>query len=148
LLIVGKEETRLNNYSSLLREMVRRLGLQGHVVFTGGVSDQALKAYYLASRAFMITSEHEGFCVPLVEAMALRLPIVAYAASAIPDTVDDVGLVWEEHNPYLLAESIHSIVANKSISQALSEKGWRRYQEHFTNQRIETSFLNALGTLI
>lgn len=148
LLIVGKEETRLNNYSRLLREMVRRLGLQGHVVFTGGVSDQALKSYYLASSAFMITSEHEGFCVPLVEAMALRLPIVAYAISAIPDTVDDAGLVWEEHNPYLLAESLHSIVSNKSISQALSEKGWRRYQENFTNQRIEASFLSALGKLI
>ena len=127
LLIVGKEETRLKNYSGLLREMVRRFDLNRSVVFTGGVSDQALKAYYLASQAFMITSEHEGFCVPLVEAMAMRLPIVAYASTAIPGTVDTVGLVWDDRNPYLLAESIHSIVENKSIRLALSEMGWRRY---------------------
>lgn len=148
LLIVGKEETRLGKYSRLLREMVKRLELQGHVVFTGGVSDQALKSCYLASRVFMITSEHEGFCVPLVEAMALRLPIVAYASSAITDTVDDVGLVWEERNPYLLAESIHSIVRYESISESLREKGWRRYQQHFTNEKIEARFLNAIGTLL
>ncbi|MGI8734781.1 MAG: glycosyltransferase family 4 protein [Pyrinomonadaceae bacterium] len=148
LLIVGKEETRLGKYSRLLREMVKRLGLQGHVVFTGGVSDQALKSCYLASRAFMITSEHEGFCVPLVEAMALRLPIVAYASSAITDTVDNVGLVWEERNPYLLAESIHSIVGDQSISGSLSEKGWRRYQQHFTNEKIEACFLAAIRKLL
>lgn len=148
LLIVGKEETRLGKYSGLLRELVKRLDVQGHVVFTGGVSDQALKSCYLASRAFMITSEHEGFCVPLVEAMALRLPIVAYASSAITDTVDDVGLVWEERNPYLLAESIHSIVEDQSISESLSEKGWRRYQDRFTNEKIEACFLAAIGTLL
>jgi glycosyltransferase involved in cell wall biosynthesis len=148
LLIVGKEETRLGKYSRLLREMVKRLELQGCVVFTGGVSDPALKSCYLASRAFMITSEHEGFCVPLVEAMALRLPIVAYASSAITDTVSDVGLVWEERNPYLLAESINSIVGDKSVSESLSENGWRRYQEHFTNQKIEASFLSAIGRLL
>ena len=148
LLIVGKEERRLGKYSRLLREMVKRLKLEGHVVFTGGVSDQALKSCYQAARVFMITSEHEGFCVPLVEAMALRLPIVAYASSAITDTVNNAGLVWEEHNPYLLAESIHSIVKDESISESLCEKGWCRYQEHFTNQKIETSFLAAIGRLL
>lgn len=148
LLIVGKEETRLGKYSRLLREMVKRLEVPGHVVFTGGVSDQALKSCYLSSRVFMITSEHEGFCVPLVEAMALRLPIVAYASSAIPDTLDNVGLVWEERNPYLLAESIHSIVGDKSISESLSEKGWHRYQQHFTNEKIEACFLAAIGKLL
>lgn len=148
LFIVGKEETRLRNYSGLLREMVKRLDLQGSVVFTGGVSDQALKAYYLASQVFMITSEHEGFCVPLVEAMAMRLPIVAYASTAIPDTVDKVGLVWNDQNPYLLAESIHSIVENKSIRLALSEMGWRRYQQHFTTKKIEADFLNAVSRLL
>ena len=148
LFIVGKEETRLSNYSLLLREMVRRLDLQGSVVFTGGVSDGALKAYYLVSQIFMITSEHEGFCVPLVEAMAMRLPIVAYASTAIPDTVAGAGLVWDSHNPYLLAESIHSVVENTSVSRTLGELGWQRYQQHFTNEKIETDFMSAMGRLL
>lgn len=148
LLIIGKEERRLKNYSNLLREMTKRMDLQGKVVFAGGVSDQALKAYYLASQVFMITSEHEGFCVPLVEAMAMRLPIVAYGSTAIPDTVDKVGLVWNDWNPYLLAESIHSIVEDKSVQSVLKEMGWRRYQQHFTNEKIEGDFMKSISKLL
>jgi glycosyltransferase involved in cell wall biosynthesis len=147
LLIVGKEDMRLERYSKLLRELARRLKLQDAVVFAGEVSDHALKAYYQVADAFMITSEHEGFCVPLVEAMAMKVPIVAYASTAIPETVGTAGLVWEERNPYLLAESIKSIVSDRSVGQALSDTGWRRYAQHFTNERIETTFLRALETL-
>jgi glycosyltransferase involved in cell wall biosynthesis len=118
------------------------------VVFAGEVSDHALKAYYQVADAFMITSEHEGFCVPLVEAMAMKVPIVAYASTAIPETVGTAGLVWEERNPYLLAESIKSIVGDRSVGQALSDMGWRRYAQHFTNARIEAEFLNAINGLL
>ena len=148
LIIAGKEEVRLGKYSALLRAMVSRLKLQDDVVFTGEVSDRALRAYYDAAHVFMITSEHEGFCVPLVEAMAMKIPIVAYASTAIPETVGSAGLVWEERNPYLLAESIKSIVGDRSISQALSTMGWRRYAGHFTNARIEAGFLSAINGLL
>lgn len=148
LLIVGKEETRLRNYGLLLREMVNRLKLRGAVVFTGEVSEPALKAYYQSAHAFMITSEHEGFCVPLVEAMSMGLPIVAYSAAAIPETVADAGIVWKDRNPYLLAESINSLTTDKSLSAALSVKGRRRYEEHFTNQKIEATFLRAMSGIL
>ena len=148
LIIVGKEEVRLGKYSALLRAMVSRLKLQADVVFTGEVSDRALRAYYAAAHIFMITSEHEGFCVPLVEAMAMKLPIVAYASTAIPETVGTAGLVWEERNPYLLAESIKSIVGDPSLRRGLSNMGWQRYQALFTNQRIENQFKNALDQVL
>ncbi len=148
LIIVGKEEVRLAKYATLLRAMARRLELQEDVIFTGEVSDRALRAYYAAAHVFMITSEHEGFCVPLVEAMAMKIPIVAYASTAIPETVGTAGLVWEERNPYLLAESIKSIVGDRSVGRALSAMGWRRYAQHFTNARIEAGFLNAINGLL
>ncbi|MGH9883122.1 MAG: glycosyltransferase family 4 protein, partial [Pyrinomonadaceae bacterium] len=94
LIIVGKEERRLGKYSWLLRELAKRLQLTDAVIFVGEVSDDGLKACYEAADVFMITSDHEGFCVPLVEAMALKVPVVAYASSAIPDTVSGAGLVW------------------------------------------------------
>jgi len=148
LIIVGKEELRLRKYSALLREMARRFKLERNVVFTGEVSDHALKAFYLAAHVFMITSEHEGFCVPLVEAMAMKIPIVAYSSTAIPETVGTAGLVWEERNPYLLAESIDSIVSDKSVGRTLSNLGRRRYAQHFTNERIEAGFLAAINGLL
>ncbi len=128
--------------------MVTSLGLEKAVVFTGGVTDESLKAYYLTSDAFMIASEHEGFCVPLVEAMALKLPIIAYGATAIPGTVGEAGLVWETRDPFLLAQSLDAIVRDKSLSLALRQKGERRYDEMYTNERIEADFLRALDALL
>ena len=148
LLLVGKEEESLEGYSRQLRELVAERGLQKAVVFTGGVSDEALKAYYLLANAFVFASEHEGFCVPLVEAMAMKLPIVTYNSTAIPGTVGEAGLVWKERNPLLLAESIDFLVRDSRLSAALGRMGWQRYVEHFTNEKIETQFLGALRTRV
>jgi glycosyltransferase involved in cell wall biosynthesis len=148
LFIVGKGGEGLSTYAALLRRAVVSLGLEGAVVFTGGVTDEALKAYYMVADAFMITSEHEGFCVPLVEAMAMKVPIMAYASSAIPGTVADAGLVWRERDPYLLAQSLDLLVKDKNASSALRLRGRRRYEEQYTNERIEAEFLRALGQLL
>jgi glycosyltransferase involved in cell wall biosynthesis len=78
----------------------------------------------------------------------MKIPIVAYSSSAIPETVGTAGLVWEERNPYLLAESIDSIVRDKSVGRTLRALGRRRYAQHFTNERIETGFLAAINELL
>lgn len=148
LLIIGKEEARLGNYMRLLHEMVDRLKLKGAVIFTSEVSEEALKAYYQSAHAFMVTSEHEGFCVPLVEAMAMGVPIVAYSSSAIPETVGDAGIVWDEKNPNLMSESINSVITDRSLGAALSAKGRRRYDECFTNEKIEARFLQAMSGVL
>ena len=146
LLIVGKEVEPLATYSQWLRQMIARLDLNGSVVFAGCVSDEQLKSYYLAADFFMLTSEHEGFCVPLVEAMALKVPIIACASSAIPSTVGKAGIVWNERNPYLLAESVNYLNNDESISAALALMGRRRYEEFFSNERIAEEFFSALNT--
>jgi len=143
LFIVGKEDPALISYTMSLHSKLRRLYLENNVVFTGQVSDEALKAYYLSADVFMTTSMHEGFCVPLIEAMSMKIPIVAYASSAIPGTVGKVGLVWDEHNPELLAASVDIIVRDEEVRHSLGEMGWRRYQTTFTNERIKQNLLEA-----
>jgi glycosyltransferase involved in cell wall biosynthesis len=145
LLLVGKEEDSLAGYSRELRELVAARGLEKAVVFTGGVSDEALKAYYLVANVFVFASEHEGFCVPLVEAMAMKLPIVTYSSTAIPGTVGRAGLVWKERDPVLLAESVERVTKDAALAEALGRAGWQRYTENFTNERIEERFLAALA---
>ncbi len=147
LLVVGKQDTRLDSYGARLRELVRRRGMQEAVVFTGEVSDQQLKAYYLVSHLFMIMSEHEGFCVPLVEAMSMKLPVVAYGSSAIPLTVGKAGLVWNDADPCLFAESANFLIRDEALSSRLGLMGWRRYEQLFTNEKIEAEFLKALARL-
>lgn len=148
LFIVGKEETRLSTYNKWIRKTAENLRVDNAVIFTGEVSDEALKSYYSLAHVFMITSEHEGFCVPLVEAMSMKIPIVAYGSSAIPGTVKEAGLVWDERNPYLLAESINAIVKGNGVGQSLGEMGWRRYAQNFTNEIIRIKFLSAIDRML
>jgi glycosyltransferase involved in cell wall biosynthesis len=148
LIIVGKGGEGFSPYSKLLYRAVDSLGLKDAVVFTGAASDEALKSYYILAHAFVMASEHEGFCVPLVEAMSMKLPIAAFASTAIPETLGDAGLAWPERDPFLLAESIDLILKESAVSTALGLRGLRRYQSVFTNQKIESSLMNALSTLI
>jgi glycosyltransferase involved in cell wall biosynthesis len=147
LLLVGREEHKLQSYSNLLRQQASRLGVLDRVLFIDDATEAELKAYYQCASVFVLASEHEGFCVPLVEAMALQVPIVAYGAAAVPHTVGDAGLVWDEPDPFLLAQSIDTVVRDAAVRRSLTERGWRRYQQWFTNQRIERDFLHALRPL-
>jgi glycosyltransferase involved in cell wall biosynthesis len=147
LVLIGRSEPRQEKYTQSLRQQVWRLGLHGHVVFVDGVSDAELKAYYQRASVFVLASEHEGFCVPLVEAMALQVPIVAYASTAVPHTLGDAGLVWDEPDPFLFAQSIATVMRDECVRRQLTERGRRRYQERFTNQQLERDFLYALKTL-
>ncbi|MDP1822128.1 MAG: glycosyltransferase family 4 protein [Archangium sp.] len=144
LLIVGKEDDRLSGYTNALRRQVKRLRLQDAVVFCGAVSDAALKSYYLLADAFLLTSDHEGFCVPLVESMAMKVPIVAYAAAAIPETVGNAGLVWAEPGPEVLAASLSHLIQDEETRRACSQAGWVRYHQRFTNEQIEANFARVM----
>ena len=66
--------------------------LEDRFIFTGPVPDAELAAYYRASSVYISLSEHEGFCVPLVEAMAMDVPVLAYSAAAVPDTLGGAGV--------------------------------------------------------
>jgi len=146
-IIVGKGGEGLSSYSRLVHRAVDKLGLRHSVVFTGGVSDQQLKAYYQVADAFVTVSEHEGFCVPLVEAMSMKLPITAYASTAIPETLGAAGIVWPDRDPLLVAGSIDLFVRNSSVRNSLGLRGRRRYEEMFTNEKIEGTFLRAISRL-
>jgi glycosyltransferase involved in cell wall biosynthesis len=148
LVLIGKQEPRLIRYTVLLHGLIRRLKLEHVVTFADNVSDQGLKAYYDAVDVFAMTSQHEGFCVPLVEAMAMRVPIVAYASSAVTETIGSAGIVWETRDPQLFAESIHSIASDQSLRKWLIEAGTKRYEQHFSNRRIGEQLRHALGGLL
>jgi glycosyltransferase involved in cell wall biosynthesis len=144
LLLIGREDPALVSYTNQLRDQARRLGVADRVLFLGGVTESELRAYYESAHVFVVASEHEGFCVPVVEAMALGVPVVAYGTSAIPDTVGDAGLVWEEPDPFLLAESVARVARSGPVRDELVRRGRQRYGEQFGNERIAGRFLVAL----
>jgi len=145
LLIVGKADPALDAYNRMLCERVKGFDLHDAVFFLGEVSIQELKACYAIADAFTITSLHEGFCVPLVEAMSMGIPIVGYATTAIAETASDVGLVWREHDPELLAASMNMIRENDTVRRSLGRMGQRRYRALFDNAKIRKRLLSALS---
>jgi glycosyltransferase involved in cell wall biosynthesis len=148
LIIVGRRDDRLGAYTAGLREQVRGRGLRGRVVFVNEASEAALRAYYQATDVFLVASEHEGFCVPVVEAMSLGLPVVALGAAALPETVGEAGLVWEAADPFLLAESVARVVGDRTLREELRRRALDRYREHYQLGQLEVRFLQALGPLL
>ncbi len=85
--------------------------------------------------------------MPLVEAMAMKVPVIGYASAAIAETIGDAGIIWDERDPSLLAESINLLREDESTSVSLGAGGYRRYQETFSNAVIEAEFLRAASAV-
>jgi glycosyltransferase involved in cell wall biosynthesis len=148
LILIGKEDNYLRDYSKMLRDRVRDFNVVNNVVFAGGVTEEGLKSHYELADIFMITSEHEGFCVPLVEAMGFHKPIIALGSSAIPGTLGGTGIVWEEFDPILFAESIHTVETQPQVKSMLQERGRKRYETVFSGHQIGVRFKEAMSRIL
>jgi len=133
-------------YRAALEELVATLGLGGAVSITGGVSSGALAAYYRAADVFVCLSEHEGFCVPLLEAMSNRVPVVAFAAAAVPETLGDGGVLLRTKQPAVVAAAVHRVVTDQAVRGQLTAAGERRLQR-FTLARTRARWLDVLDPL-
>jgi L-malate glycosyltransferase len=113
LLIVGAHGG-FERYLAALRHLTATLGLSD-VHFLGHVSGEELAAYYEIADVFLCLSEHEGFCVPLVEAFYTEVPVVAYASTAVPSTMDGAGVLIEDKDPRHVAEVLNAIVTDRAL---------------------------------
>jgi glycosyltransferase involved in cell wall biosynthesis len=142
--IVGKPDHRLLAYLRMLELMVREFRLEAHVSFHGEVTAAALAERYAEASVFVSTSEHEGFCVPIVEAMAFGVPVVALGTTAVPETVGEAGIVWEERDPRRFALAIQRLLREPREREWLGTLGRKRYEERYANTIIESRMLAAL----
>jgi len=117
LLIVGTH-TAFERYFAALTNLTAALGL-AHVHFVGQVSDEELVAYYEIADIFLSASEHEGFCVPLVEAFYKQVPVIAYAATAVPATMDGAGVLYDDKDPRRVAAIIDAVASNCTLQDAI-----------------------------
>jgi len=105
-------------------------------VFTGAVPDYELVAYYRCADAYVSLSEHEGFCAPLVEAMAADVPILAFAAGAVPETLGGAGLLFSPKDLEFAAEALGQLVYDEALRDSVIA-GQRRRLADFDFSRIE-----------
>jgi len=119
LLIVGAQ-SGFERYLASLHQLVAELGAS-HVHFIGHVSDAELVAFYECADLFLCASEHEGFCVPLVESFYKQVPVLAYAATAVPATMDGAGVLFDEKDPIHVATLMDAIVSDSALQDRLVE---------------------------
>lgn len=108
----------LERYQGLLRTKAIELRLR-NLVFAGSVRADELRAYYQAADVFLCLSEHEGFCIPLLEAMGHRVPVIAYDAGAIAETLDGAGVLVRHKDFGLIAETIQRIATDTPLRNAI-----------------------------
>ena len=126
--LVGASSSSL--YVEALASFVEELALEGDVRFAGERSDSDLAADYARAHVYVSTSRHEGFGVPLVEAMRAGLPVVALAAGAVPETVGDAGLLLPRAEPSLVAAAVHRIATDPVLRGRLVDVGRSRAAGH------------------
>jgi L-malate glycosyltransferase len=117
LLLVGSDRY-FEGYGATVRHLASRIGA-GDVHFAGHVSNEELTAYYDVADLFLCASEHEGFCVPLAEAFYKGVPVLAYAATAVPATLDGGGVLYATRDPVHVAGLIEALVSDDGLRQAV-----------------------------
>ena len=122
---------------------VARLGLEDAVDLPGAVSHAQLVAHYRAADVFVCLSEHEGFCVPLLEAMHHHVPVVAYRAGAVPETMGPAGLLLDARAPYAVAAAVHRMASDTAFRAVVDEAGAARL-EHFSMARARAQMADVV----
>ncbi len=117
LLLVGSY-SGFERYLAMLTGLVARLGTPD-VHFLGHVSNEELTALYDVADLFLCASEHEGFCVPIVESFSKGVPVLAYAATAVPATMDGGGVLYGTKDPFEIARLMDAIVDDPGVEDAI-----------------------------
>ncbi len=146
LILVGNMKP---SFGKKLHRMVEQYHLAQNVVFAGGVSNDELCTYYRVADALLCLSEHEGFCVPLVEAMIFDKTVFAYAAAAVPETVDDAGILLTDKTPEHVAKLIRDTLQDKERLAQLATARKQRlqalsYESIFAQVREDAARIVAL----
>lgn len=145
LFLVGSYRT-MEKYLKQLQMMIDRLNLTD-VVFTGQTSFDEMIAYYSLSDVFLCMSEHEGFCVPLLESMYFNIPIIAFNSTAVPYTLENSGILINEKRHYEVAEMINLLVKDDVFRKKIVDKQNERLNS-FEMLNVEGLIKNYIDNII
>jgi glycosyltransferase involved in cell wall biosynthesis len=144
LALVGP--ARLPLYRAAVARFSRELNLA--VSLVGWVTAPELAAFYARADVFVTASEHEGFCVPLLEAMSFDVPVVARAFASVPDTLDGAGLLLDARDgPEVMAEAVAAVLGDERLSADLVARGRARV-ESADQADVADAFLQQLLELV
>ena len=144
LFLVGNY-TGMEKYYNRLQAYIKELGLSD-VIFSGHIKFDEILAYYSIADAFVCMSEHEGFCVPLLESMSFDVPIIAYNSSAIGETLGGSGILLEDKDPKYVAEWMNKLVTDQELRETVIANERERLA-YFQYENMKKLFLDCFARL-
>jgi glycosyltransferase involved in cell wall biosynthesis len=145
-LILAGSFAGAERYRQLLVAMARDLRLE-EVVFTGAIRQAELNACYRSAHVFLCMSEHEGFCIPLIEALAHRIPVLAYAAAAVPETLGGAGVLFAEKRFEEVAEMMGCLARDGDLRQRVLARQDARLRA-FRGRRLDEELRRHLASVL
>ena len=135
------------SYGKKLHKMVQQLKVEENVIFTGKISNEELCTWFRITDGVLSLSEHEGFCVPLIEAMYFHIPIIAYRSSAIPDTIGGGGLLLPDKTPEYAAAIVNRVISDSDLKAYILNQQEKTLQR-FSYQNVENVLKKCLDKAI
>ncbi|MDZ7695474.1 MAG: glycosyltransferase family 4 protein [Deltaproteobacteria bacterium] len=146
LIIIG-EFLASDPYYKHLMNMLSEKNLYGHVVVPGKVRLNELHAFYRTADLFWSMSEHEGFCVPLIEAMWFDVPILAYNSSAVPETLGTAGLMFNGKKDLISVAALAKVIIRNEHLKEKILKAQRERRTDFTPENVRSEFDELLNVM-
>ncbi len=137
----------MERYCQRLRDYAGALGIGQDVVFTGHIKFDEILAWYHLADAFVCMSEHEGFCVPLVEAMYFGLPVIARSAAAVPDTLGGSGVLLPSADPAAMAACVDTILRDTALREHIVA-GEKRRLADFSYEKVSARLQTILQNFL
>ncbi|MBW4609164.1 MAG: glycosyltransferase family 4 protein [Hassallia sp. WJT32-NPBG1] len=146
LILVGSGDIN-DPYLSCLMNLIQRLGLTDNVMLPGKVNDAQLLAFYQTAHLLWSMSEHEGFCVPLIEAMWFDIPILAYKSTAIPETLGEAGLMFTSKDDLAKVAAAGKMLVRDEDLRAKVIKAQRKRRNFFLSTIVFEQLNNIISQM-
>ena len=145
-IFVGKQDAVPRYYATVRALILQYQQPPDRFFFAGPVPDEDLATYYRCASVYVSLSEHEGFCVPLLEAMAADVPVLAYGVAAVPETMGGAGITFAPKDLQWAAELLGMLAYDDDLRASIV-KGQRRRLEAFSDERIARELATVLTSV-
>lgn len=144
-LIIAGHSGGLEKYTQYINELISSYGLvpEQDFVITGHISFPELIAYYKVASAFLCLSEHEGFCLPLLESMNYKVPVVAYSCTAVKETIANSSILLDNKDAISVSLALEKIRREEDFKNQIIQKQLQRI-DFFALDSIKEKFAKFL----
>ncbi|OPX65139.1 MULTISPECIES: glycosyltransferase [unclassified Methanoregula] len=142
-LVGSMDQQELQLYNIMLLDLIRKYNLKDSISFIDKISEKDLKSYYISCDEFLCMSEHEGFCVPIIEAQKFELPVIAHSGTALLETIGNKQIMFDTFDYDFSASALYTVFSDEKIQDFCRKYGSENVTSRFSQEIIQKKFLTA-----